>query len=97
MMRLGNSAPLAGISADPAVIAPMNPRRVTCFIEAYSLLKGLRERLQKVCEKVGSGVCPAPTRSPAKIPGSKLDKARELGVEIIDEKKLIELLGGRES
>jgi DNA ligase (NAD+) len=30
-------------------------------------------------------------------PGSKLDKARELGVQVIDEKKLIEMLGRRES
>jgi hypothetical protein len=39
MMRLGGPARLAAPSADPAVTAPMNPRRVTCFIEAYSLLK----------------------------------------------------------
>jgi DNA ligase (NAD+) len=29
-------------------------------------------------------------------PGSKLDKAQELGIDVIDERKLIELLEGKD-
>jgi DNA ligase (NAD+) len=52
-----------------------------------------RQRIESVGGKVASAVSHKTTYLVAgEDPGSKLDRARELGVEVIDEKRLIELL-----
>jgi len=72
------------------------------FVLTGTLVNLTREEARQQIEVAGGKVSSAVSKKTSFVvagedPGSKLDKARELGVEVIDEKKLIELLGRRES
>lgn len=72
------------------------------FVLTGTLVNLTREEARQQIEAAGGKVSGAVSKKTSFLvagedPGSKLDKARELGVEVIDEKKLIELLGRRES
>jgi DNA ligase (NAD+) len=72
------------------------------FVLTGTLVNLTREEARQQIEVAGGKVSNAVSKKTSFVvagedPGSKLDKARELGVEVIDEKKLIELLGRRES
>jgi DNA ligase (NAD+) len=72
------------------------------FVLTGTLVNLTREEARQQIEVAGGKVSNAVSKKTSFVvagedPGSKLDKARELGVDVIDEKKLIELLGRRES
>jgi len=58
--------------------------------------EGARQKIESAGGKVASAVSKKTTFVVAgDDPGSKLDKAQELGIAVIDENKLIELLEGK--
>jgi DNA ligase (NAD+) len=72
------------------------------FVLTGTLVNLTREEARQQIELSGGKVSSAVSKKTSFVvagedPGSKLDKARELGVEVIDEKKLIELLARREA
>jgi DNA ligase (NAD+) len=72
------------------------------FVLTGTLVNLTREEARQQIEIAGGKVSSAVSKKTSFLvagedPGSKLDKAREWGVEVIDEKRLIELLGRRES
>lgn len=82
---------------EPKVESPDGPLKGKTFVLTGTLPNYTREEFEKLIEQASGKVSGSVSKKTTYLvvgsePGSKLDKAKELGIEIIDEDKLLKLI-----